>query len=320
MAASAPTRETTSTRLDPKDSGAKGDHQSAQAEALERLEQFIQVCLDQAEGPGSPPRLCAAIKHAVLPGGARIRPRIALSVAMACAGKPRKVAFGGAAAIELLHCASLVHDDLPCFDDADIRRGKPSVHKAFDERLAILAGDALIVMAFEALSLAATDDSDLLARMLPVVAASVGAPCGIAAGQAWECEPHADLSAYHDAKTGALFAAAAELGAIAAGHCDPAGWRKFGERLGLAYQIADDIRDVAGNERDLGKPVGQDDALGRPNAVRALGLPNAVGRLEALLTKAIEEMPKCPGREQLATQIDFETHKLLPSDIWALAS
>ena len=290
-----------------------------QKAVLGQLEQFLQVCLDRAEGPGSPPRLCAAIRHAVMPGGARIRPRISLSVAMACAGEPSKAAFGGAAAIELLHCASLVHDDLPCFDDADIRRGKPSVHKAFDERLAILAGDAAIVMAFEALSIGCEGSPTVLAKMLPVVAASVGAPVGIAAGQAWECEPHADLSAYHDAKTGALFAAAAELGAISAHHPDQQGWRKFGERLGLAYQIADDIRDVAGNAKELGKPVGQDDALGRPNAVRALGLPNAVGRLEGLLRKAIDELPEAPGRDALARQIDHETHKLLPNHIWALA-
>nr|WP_313982175.1 polyprenyl synthetase family protein [Iodidimonas nitroreducens] len=163
----------------------------------------------------------AAMRHAVFPGGARIRPRLCLSVARACSPAPKPdhqdapIMFGAASAIELLHCASLVHDDLPCFDDAAMRRGKPSVHVAFDERLAVLAGDALIVMAFEILAVEAAARPERLSALLSILARSVGMPLGIAAGQAWECEPHADLSAYQQAKTGALFAAASLSGAVA---------------------------------------------------------------------------------------------------------
>lgn len=287
---------------------------------LNRVEKQIAIALDKAEGPGSPPRLASAIRYAVLPGGARIRPMITVSVAHACGDINSSAAAGAGAAIELLHCASLVHDDLPCFDNADMRRGKQSLHKVYGERLAVLAGDALIVMAFDALHTGCLDVPLVLSSMVPVVAASVGAPVGIAAGQAWECEPHADLSAYHDAKTGALFAAAAELGALATKQKNPAAWRLFGERLGQAYQIADDIRDVSGCAEELGKPVGQDDALGRPNAVKALGLVNAVKRLDGLLSLAISEIPDCAGRKALAEQIGHQTHKLLPGSIWALAA
>ena len=151
------------------------------------------------------------------------------------------------AALELLHCASLVHDDLPCFDAADTRRGRPSVHKAFGEPLAVLAGDALIVLAFQTLARVPCAPQRL--AILPLtVAQSVGVPSGIVAGQAWECEPQIDLAHYHRAKTGALFAAATVAGAASAG-ADAEPWRMVGEKLGEAYQVADDIRDAARMKR-----------------------------------------------------------------------
>ena len=137
---------------------------------------------------GTPPRLAQALRYAVFPGGARVRPRLSLAVAMACGDDRPELSNGAAAAIELLHCASLVHDDLPCFDDAATRRGKASVHAAFGEPLAVLAGDALIVRAFEALALAAVAEPLRLPALLGLLGAAVGAPNGIVAGQAWECE------------------------------------------------------------------------------------------------------------------------------------
>jgi geranylgeranyl diphosphate synthase type II len=265
------------------------------------------------------------MRHAVFPGGARIRPRLCLSVARACSPAPKpdhqdaSIMFGAASAIELLHCASLVHDDLPCFDDAAMRRGKPSVHVAFDERLAVLAGDALIVMAFEILAVEAAARPERLSALLSILARSVGMPLGIAAGQAWECEPHADLSAYQQAKTGALFAAASLAGAVAVGFEADPGWRDFGERLGEAFQVADDIRDVAGSAEQEGKPVGRDDALGRPNAALALGLPRAVERLEHLIASAIDQIPLCPGRAVLCAEIRAVTRSFLPQMIWEAA-
>ena len=124
-------------------------------DAVSRIERTLTAALDMAGGPGGPPLLAAAMRHAVFPRGARIRPRLCLAVAAACGDDDPAAANGAAAAIELLHCASLVHDDLPCFDNADTRRGRPSVHRAYGEPLAVLAGDALIVLAFQTIAIGA---------------------------------------------------------------------------------------------------------------------------------------------------------------------
>ncbi|MEY6433990.1 polyprenyl synthetase family protein [Thioalkalicoccus limnaeus] len=283
-------------------------------DATTRIEQALDAAVTAAEGPLCPPRLAAAIRYAVFPGGARIRPRLALAVAWACGDDAPGVADAAAVAIELLHCASLVHDDLPCFDDAPIRRGKPSVHKAFGERLAVLAGDALIVLAFETLARAVGTAPERLAPLLQIVGGSVGMTSGIIAGQAWECEPRIELAEYHRAKTAALFAAATAAGAAAAG-ADPEAWRAFGERLGEAYQVADDIRDVAANVEDLGKPTGQDQAHDRPSAARELGIAGAVARLDELVAAAVGAIPPCPGAEDLRKLIRAEVSRLLPKEL-----
>ena len=119
---------------------------------MQRIEQALSAALTGTELPGGPPRLAAAVRHAVIPGGARVRPRLCVAVALACGDDDPALTDATAAALELLHCASLVHDDLPCFDDSPLRRGVPSVHSAFGERLAVLAGDALIVLAFQLLA------------------------------------------------------------------------------------------------------------------------------------------------------------------------
>src|ERR1700712_730633 len=124
-------------------------------EAVERIEQALLQAIGNVDVPSCPPRLLAAMHHAVFPAGARVRPRLCLAVAAACGEDDPSVTDAAACAIELMHCASLVHDDLPCFDDADLRRGKPTVHKAFGEPLAVLAGDALILLAFQTLGLLA---------------------------------------------------------------------------------------------------------------------------------------------------------------------
>ena len=223
-------------------------------DAVARIENALESALAQAQGPGCPPQLAAAVRHAVFPGGARIRPQLCLAVARACGDDRPELSEAAATAIELLHCASLVHDDLPCFDDADLRRGQPSVHKAFGERLAVLAGDGLIVMAFRALASAASAHPLRLAKLIDLLDQGVGPPFGIVAGQAWECEPHARLDEYQRAKTGALFSAATAGGAAAAG-ADPDRWWGLGASLGEAYQVADDIRDVICDPALLGKPA-----------------------------------------------------------------
>jgi geranylgeranyl diphosphate synthase type II len=283
-------------------------------DAVARIEQALTRAVDDAGTPGCPPGLAAAVRHAVFPRGGRIRPRLCLAVARACDEDAPALTDAAAAAVELLHCASLVHDDLPCFDDAATRRGKPAVHRAFGEPLAVLAGDALIVLAFETLAREAAAAPSRAAALVRIVARAVGMPGGIVAGQAWECETCVELEPYQRAKTGALFAGAAMAGAAAAG-AEAAPWRGFGERLGEAYQVADDIRDVAGDPDEIGKPVGQDLAHGRRSAARDLGLAGAIARLDRLVVGALDAIPACPGAAELRTIILMETKRFLPKEL-----
>lgn len=284
-----------------------------------RIERTLELAVRRVEVSGGPPRLAAAIRYAVFPGGARIRPRLCLAVAAACGADLSTTADAGAAAIELLHCASLVHDDLPCFDDAAIRRGKPSVHHAFGEQLAVLAGDALIVLAFESLATALADRTDLLAPMLLTLTRAVGAPTGIIAGQAWESETAVPLETYQRAKTGSLFVAATMLGAIA-GNCDANSWRALGEYLGEAYQVADDICDATADPAALGKPIGRDAALGRPSTMAHLGIAGSIERLKTLVSGAVAAIPPCPGADDLGALVRIQARSILPSDIARLAA
>ncbi len=281
---------------------------------LSRIERALSAAVAMAGAPGCPPGLAAAMRASVFPKGARIRPRLCLAVAMACGEDAPELTDAAAAAVELLHCASLVHDDMPCFDDADTRRGKPTVHKQFGEMLALLAGDALIVLAFQILGEAAAAAPARLGRVVSVIGRGVGVPRGIVAGQAWECEASADLAQYQAEKTGALFAAATMAGAASAG-MDAEPWRALGMRLGEAYQVADDIRDATGSAEALGKPVGQDVAHGRPNAVLQLGLGGAVDWLEALAGRAVDSVPACAGQSALRGHILSETMRLLPVEL-----
>ncbi|MFM7414923.1 MAG: polyprenyl synthetase family protein [Alphaproteobacteria bacterium] len=281
-------------------------------DALARIESSLADAVLSAEASGAPPRLAAAMRHAVFPKGARIRPRLTLAVAAACGDDQPRLASAAAAAIELLHCASLVHDDLPCFDDADMRRGRPSVHRAYGEPLAVLAGDGLIVLAFQTVARAGCAAPERLGPVINAIGDGVGVPFGIVAGQAWECEPRADLSEYQRQKTGALFAAASVAGAAAAGVADAEAWRLLGDRLGEAFQVADDLRDAVEDEASIGKPVGRDQALGRPSAVLQLGLDGAVARLKTLANAAVEAIPACPGRTLLRAAMLEEVGRLLP--------
>jgi geranylgeranyl diphosphate synthase type II len=313
--------------------------------ASARIERALEAALAGTQSPGAPKLLASATSWAVFPRGARLRPRLTLAVAAACGEDRPGLVDAAAAAIELIHCASLVHDDLPCFDAADMRRGKASVHKAFGERIAVLAGDGLIVLAFQTLAAAPppsaaapqilaaahqpsaaasqtfaaalgdaparTGGAGRLGTLVTVLARAVGMPGGIAAGQAWECEPVADVATYHRQKTGALFAGAAMLGAAACG-VDPEPWRLLGETLGEAYQAADDIGDAASDEGSLGKPVGRDRALGRPSLVTEFGLGGALRRFDDLVAAAVAAVPACAGAGDLETLIVTESRRLLP--------
>jgi geranylgeranyl diphosphate synthase type II len=280
----------------------------------DRLDAATAAVLSRAMA-GGPSNLARALHYAVTPGGARIRPTILLSVATACGDDRPALSNAAAVALELIHCASLVHDDLPCFDDADTRRGKPTVHCAFSQPLAVLAGDSLIVLAFEILADAAQNGapSDALRAlgMIKVLSARTGMPMGICAGQGWESEEKINLSAYHRAKTGALFIAATQMGAIAAGQ-EPDQWEELGARIGEAFQVADDLRDALYDAQTLGKPAGQDAIHARPNAVSELGVAGAIGRLKDILGGAISSIPHCPGEAMLAQMVRKYAEKMTP--------
>jgi geranylgeranyl diphosphate synthase type II len=279
-----------------------------------RLEAALEAAIVRGEAQGAPPRLAAAIRHAVFPGGARVRPLLCLAVAEACGDDHPEMADAAAAALELLHCASLAHDDLPCFDDAAIRRGKPTVHALFGEPLAVLAGDALIVMAFDVLAKAGVSRPERLPGLLTTVTRGVGVPMGIVAGQAWESEPQIDVEAYHRAKTGALFVAAVMSGALAAG-ADPLPWRMLGDKLGAAYQVADDLADAVSAEEDCGKPIGRDLALQRPSLVREMGVKGAFGRLQDLVREAVDAIPPCEGAKSLRDLVKMQATRLAPKHL-----
>jgi geranylgeranyl diphosphate synthase type II len=301
--------------------------------SAEGIEAALKRALRHCESPATPPGLRAALRHAVFPGGARLRPNLCLSVAAACGAELEFDAqCDVGAALELLHCASLVHDDLPCFDDASVRRGRPSVHAAFGEELAVLAGDGLIVLAFETIASARVSPT-ILPRLIRCVARGVGANGGLVAGQAWESEQSVGLRTYHKAKTGALFEASARAGALLAMGNGAMGngagarsnanaawakddsWGEFGARLGEAYQVADDLRDTLDDEASLGKPVGQDMAHDRPNACLTFGIEGALERLRALLDQAIEVMPSCTAPERVIGWVEGFGTRLYPSGV-----
>lgn len=305
----------------------EGQNMNAAAALGEKIEANLQAALLRAsknETAKAPPKLAAAMEYALFPGGGRVRPRLTMAVAMACGGKTNgnsgsQPAFAIASALEMLHCASLVHDDMPCFDDAAIRRGKPSVHKRFGEPLALLAGDALIVAAFDEVAFGTAQAHHLTGQLIQICAKSVSAPSGIIAGQAWESEDTIPLHDYHFAKTAALFVAATTGGALAAGG-NPEDWRKLGESLGSAYQAADDLRDFAGDEAEIGKPVGQDIANNRPNAVASLGVKEAMALMQNHIDNAVAAVPDCAGKDMLTHLIHGEAKRLIPKSLARFAA
>lgn len=249
----------------------------------------------------APQPLHRAMRHAVFPGGKRVRPRLLLTVANACAAGEAELelALLAACAVELIHSASLVHDDLPCFDDAALRRGRPAVHKVYGEAMAVLAGDGLLARAFEVMAESPPRLARRALRIVRLLGQATGTRDGIIGGQSMEqLEPVSAESSgsrfvpvdtmdrYHAMKTGALFRLAAEAGATAAGAADAAAWSEVGHYLGLAYQLADDLCDTCGSSEDAGKPVRRDSSLGRPNAVVVSGENVTRKRLLALLDKA----------------------------------
>ena len=262
------------------------------------------------------PRLQLAMRHGLLNGGKRLRPALVYLGYQLCSGQPGStLAERAAVAIECIHSYSLVHDDLPAMDDDDLRRGQPTCHIAFDEATAILAGDALQCLAFEHLSAPIEGESPALQlRMLATLARASGER-GMVAGQAFDLS-HVDkpltleqLKAMHACKTGALITAAIELGALAAG---PAGedkleaLRRYGDLIGLAFQIQDDLLDIEGDTETLGKPQGSDLAQNKPTYPALLGLEGARQQLQQLHQEAVDILAAFgPAAEDLIGLTDY---------------
>ena len=244
-------------------------------ETLARYAPQIEEALIEAlpSGPDTPPDLLEAMRYSLMAGGKRLRPILVLLAAEACGSDPRD-AMPAACAVEMVHTYSLIHDDLPAMDDDDLRRGRPTSHVAFGEAMAILAGDALLTRAFEIL---ATDLPDpVVAAECCRVLASAGGSDGMVGGQVADLaatdtppesvdDPLQVLGAIHRRKTGRLLAASLELGAVVAGADKQVreSLLDFGQQVGLAFQVADDLLDVEGDINRTGKTSGRDAHLGK---------------------------------------------------------
>ena len=281
--------------------------QTTLADSPSRLVEFLEDArrrVDEAlarllprpdEGPEAPcpPRLAEAMRYSVLAPGKRLRPTLALMAAEACGADPA-VALPGACALEMVHTYSLVHDDLPAMDDDDLRRGRPTLHRAFDEATAILAGDALLTLAFEVIA-RDVRPAEAAAASLRVLAEASG-PAGMVGGQMadLEAETRTDatvpaLEAIHRRKTGALLRAALTIGGLAAGA--PVAildaLDSYGRAVGLAFQVIDDLLDVEGDEAKLGKRVGKDQGLGKWTYPGLLGVDGSRKKAEELAEQAV---------------------------------
>ena len=266
------------------------------ASAAARVEARLTRLLD-AQVDATPDRLLSAMRHAVLGGGKRFRPFLVLETADLFGADP-DAALDVAAALEFVHCYSLVHDDLPAMDNDALRRGRPTVWKAFDDWTAILAGDALLTLAFEVLATphAAVPAATAVALVHRLALAS--GPRGMVGGQTLDLEADklgrpAQPTAAHIArlqamKTGALITFACEAGALLGGAAaaDLAALRAYGEALGRAFQLSDDLLDATGHAATLGKAVGKDAVAGKATVVSLTSIDEARRRLDELVGQA----------------------------------
>ena len=275
----------------------------------DRVETALAQTLPTEDRP--PARLHAAMRYATLNGGKRLRACLVYASGAALGGEPAEL-DAPAVAVELIHAYSLVHDDLPCMDDDDLRRGQPTCHKAYDEATALLVGDALQSLAFASLS-AAPHAPAARVQMIATLAQAAGS-LGMAGGQAIDLAAVgkkltlAELEAMHALKTGALIRASVHLGAFAAG-ADGAALKAlddYAATLGLAFQIVDDILDVEGDTQTLGKAAGADAARNKPTYPSLLGLAGAKEKAAALHARALESLGVFGDNAQVLAHIaDF---------------
>ena len=267
-------------------------------EARRRVERALSAYLpdlvaDAEPMPACPSRLLEAMRYSLLGGGKRLRPILVLMAAEACGADPDS-AMPAACALEMVHTYSLIHDDLPSMDDDDLRRGRPTCHKAFDEATAVLAGDGLLTLAFEVL---ARDIRPAEAAARCVLALAEGAgPAGMVGGQMADLQAEGrldanldELEAIHRRKTGALLRASLKMGGIVAGADDVIleALDAYGHAVGLAFQIVDDLLDVQGDEAKLGKRVNKDHGLGKWTYPGLLGLEGSRRHARELADEAV---------------------------------
>jgi geranylgeranyl diphosphate synthase, type II len=261
-----------------------------------RLREQIDAALSECAQPGRgcPDELCEAIRYSLLAPGKRLRPMLALMAAEACGGFP-EAAMPAACAVEMVHAYSLIHDDLPAMDDDDLRRGRPTCHKKFGEAIAILAGDALLAMAFGAIT-RGVKPPETAAACCAALAEAAG-PCALVGGQAddlaAERSGHSPtgidaLESIHLRKTGAMIRASLRLGALTAGAGDQqlAALDEYGRCLGLAFQITDDLLDVRSSEAATGKRVEKDARRGKLTYPGLLGIEESQRRALQLTEEA----------------------------------
>jgi farnesyl diphosphate synthase len=262
------------------------------------IEARLDAWLANSERHGFVPgRLAEAMRHAVLGGGKRFRPFLVIETARLC-GIADEAALNAAAALECIHCYSLAHDDLPAMDDDDVRRGRPTVHKAFDEATAILAGDALLTLAFEILADPATHPDPGVRSALSLGLARASGRAGMAGGQMLDLMApgvalsESEILRLQSMKTGALIVFACEAGAILA-RATAAQRRAltdYGAALGLAFQLADDLLDVNGDAAVVGKAVAKDKEAGKATLVALIGVEAARERLMHMQATALDAL------------------------------
>ena len=278
------------------------------SEALTQAAQLTDVVLDQllVVPPGLEARVYEAMRYSALAPGKRLRPFLVLASARMF-GVAQRCALQVAAAVEMVHAYSLVHDDLPAMDDSDLRRGRPTCQKEFDEATAVLAGDGLLTAAFELLAEADTHGDPAVRIELVSALASAAGAAGMVGGQMIDLiAEHQDLdigaiTRLQRMKTGALIAFSCEAGAILAKapYELRTALRGYAHDLGLAYQIADDLLDVEGSAVETGKPVGADAAAGKATFVSILGAPRARAQAELLVRQAVAHLDLFEQRAEL---------------------
>ncbi|MGO4736017.1 polyprenyl synthetase family protein [Bosea sp. 2KB_26] len=273
------------------------------SQTADAIEALLDGLLQAAPGAGEitrPERLLAAMRHGALGGGKRLRPFLTVETALLF-GANEAQALRAGAAVELLHCYSLVHDDLPSMDDDDLRRGRPTVHKAFDEATAILAGDALQTLAFEVLANPATHESGAVRAALVLCLARASGLGGMVGGQMFDLAAEGrfnpgstalaenEIRRLQAMKTGALLAASVEIGARLGGAEETAlaALGRYGRAVGATFQVADDILDVEASQEQMGKATAKDQDKGKATLINALGLAGAKRERDRLCEEAV---------------------------------